>query len=162
MYPKWMIGIVLLLLMHSSWAHRDTKIDMDKQGILSVPAEFGTVKLKLKGLGKSKKSVVFSVNEQQTQVPACLVNLIRSEKAQDVRIRGSWYHETGSLPYYVTVEFYTPAQIQAQQSMSADMSLMFNLNNAELMFVNQVKLSKTPIDAICQQIQDQRQKQKYF
>ena len=162
MYPKWMMGIVLLLVMQSSWAHRDTKIDMDKQGMLSVPAEFGAVQLKIKGLGKSKKSVVFSVNEQQTQVPACVVNLIRSEKAQDVSIRGSWYHETGSLPYYVAVEFYTPAQTLAQQSMSADMSLMFNLNNAELMSVNQVKLSKTPIDAICQRIQDQRQQQKYF
>ena len=160
MYFKWMMGMVLVLVMQSSWAHRDTKIDMDKKGILTVPAEFGTVKLQVKGLGKSKKSVVFSVNEQHTQVPACVVNLIRSEKAEDVRIRCSWYHEASSVPYYVSVEFYTPAQTQAQQLADADVSLMFNLNNAELMFVNRVKVSNTPIDVICQRIQEQHQKQK--
>lgn len=45
-------------------------------------------------LGNYKKALTFSGNEQHTQVPECVTNLIRTKCMQGVELGGSWYHDT--------------------------------------------------------------------
>ena len=160
MFAKWFIGMVLLWVSFSSFAHKDVRLKVDEHGIVSrIPAEFGEVKLNIQGLGTKKKALTFSVNEQHTQVPECVANLIRTDSPQGMQLSGSWYHETSILPYYVSVQFYTPAQVQAQNYNNPDLSLLFNLQNSQLLSVNGIELAETSVESICKQIQTNRERQ---
>ena len=62
MYIKWFIGMVLLWVSFSSFAHKDARLKVDEHGIVSrIPAEFGEVKLNIQGLGTKKKALTFIV-----------------------------------------------------------------------------------------------------
>ncbi len=160
MYVKWFIGMVLLWVSLSSFAHQDARLNVGEHGIVSrIPAEFGAVKLNMQGLGTKKKALTFSVNEQHTQVPECVANLIRTDSVEGMRLRGSWYHETSILPYYVSVQFYTPAQVQAQNYNNPDLSLLFDLQNSQLLMVDSLKLAETSVESICKKIQINRERQ---
>ena len=160
MYIKWFIGMVLLWVSFSSFAHADARLKVDEHGIVSrIPAEFGEVKLNIQGLGTKKKALTFSVNEQHTQVPECVTNLIRTNSMQGVELGGSWYHDTRILPYYVFVRFYAPAQVQAQNVQNPDLSLMFDLRSSQLLSVNYISLAETSVESICKQIQTNRERQ---
>ena len=160
MYIKWFIGMVLLWVSFSSFAHADARLKVDEHGIVSrIPAEFGEVKLNIQGLGTKKKALTFSVNEQHTQVPECVTNLIRTNSMQGVELGGSWYHDTRILPYYVFVRFYAPAQVQAQNVQNPDLSLMFDLRSSQLLSVNYISLAETSVESICKQIQTDREQQ---
>ena len=160
MYIKWFIGMVLLWVSFSSFAHKDARLKVDEHGIVSrIPAEFGEVKLNIEGLGSKKKVLTFSVNEQHTQVPECVANLIRTNSMQGVELGGSWYHETSILPYYVFVRFYIPAQVQAQNVQNPDLSLLFDLQSSQLLSVNYISLAETSVESICKQIQTDREQQ---
>ena len=152
--------MVLLWVSFSSFAHADARLKVDEHGIVSrIPAEFGEVKLNIQGLGTKKKALTFSVNEQHTQVPECVTNLIRTNSMQGVELGGSWYHDTRILPYYVFVRFYAPAQVQAQNVQNPDLSLMFDLRSSQLLSVNYISLAETSVESICKQIQTDREQQ---
>ena len=160
MYIKWFIGMVLLWVSLSSFAHQDARLDVGEHGIVSrIPAEFGAVKLNIQGLETTKKVLTFSVNEQHTQVPECVANLIRTNRVKGMRLSGSWYHDTRILPYYVSVQFYTPAQVQAQNYNNPDLSLLFDLQSSQLLSVNHISLAETSVESICKQIQTNRKQQ---
>lgn len=128
--------LALLLVAGTCLAHQDRFLTMRPDGtIAEIPASFGTVSLKVNGLGSPMPKVRFSSGNRHNELPACITRLIRTRRLSDVSVSGSWYHDEAQLPYYVQVEFNDPGQLLAGPYRS-NLGILFNLRTAQVIEVS--------------------------
>lgn len=129
-------GVLLLLLslfVGPAEAHRERIVQIDADGsIRDVPPGFGPVRLIVERLGSTNPLIGLRIGAHQTTLPDCVARTIRSTKAAEIRVTGSWYHdETRSLPYYLNIQFFDPGY-DATRSYNSSRQFLFNLHDARL------------------------------
>lgn len=114
-------------------AHRDRLLHIEADGsIQDIPVLFGPVRLIVEGLGSENPLIQLKIGTNQTTLPACVARLVRTRNVAGIRVTGSWYHdETGSLPYYLNIRFFSP-HYDTQRSDDSSQEFLFNLHNAKL------------------------------
>lgn len=139
LYP---ILLPLLLVAAAASAHKDRILSIRRDGsIPEIPASFGGVFLKIGGLGTPRPTVQFRSGKNLNVLPPCVTRFIRSRKANDVYVTGSWYHEQSSLPYYINVEFNDPDD-RAGRAYRSNFSILFNLRTGSV-----IKMERFVADA---------------
>jgi hypothetical protein len=110
--------------------------------IPEIPASFGRVSLKIKGLGSAAPMVQFRVGKHLTDLPSCVTRVIRTKSQSDIRVAGSWYHDEKTIPYYVNVEFYDPGYVRGRLS-NSNYSFLFNLRTAQLISITRFEADRS-------------------
>ena len=127
--------LILLLNNASVYAHQDQILSVRPDGsIPGIPASFGHVNFNVKDLGTAHPQIKFQVANHRTVIPSCLTRLIRSKNLSDIELRGSWYHDETSLPYYVSVQFFDHNN-NHQHFDNSSYEFLFNLHDAKLIEV---------------------------
>lgn len=127
------VPLAFALFAGSAIAHKDRILSVDADGsIREVPAQFGPVRLIVKGLGSAKPSVQLRIGAHHATLPECVARTIHSAKMSDIRVSASWYHEEKpGLPFYLNIEFRDPGAHPSRNYHSGH-EFLFNLHNAEL------------------------------
>jgi hypothetical protein len=80
-------------------AHQDRILSVQPDGLIpEIPASFGRVSIKIKGLGSAAPMVQFGVGKHLTDLPSCVTRVIRTKSQSDIRVTGSWYHDEKTIP----------------------------------------------------------------
>jgi hypothetical protein len=135
-------------------AHRDMWIPIENDGALGrLPPQYQPAKLEIRfDRGEGEKGVSFvrlTIAKRDVTLPICVSYILRSESLSEIRAKGSWYHENGSLPPYLELEFFDPGY-NADSWPNGGYSLLFNLNTAQLirMDVNIVREKGKSVQAV--------------
>ena len=92
-------------------AHEDTIFPISSTGkISSIPPRFGKFHLSTDPNNK----FLLLVNGKKRPFPACAMKFVRTKYLKDVAASGSWYHDTGRLPPYLSLRFYDSADMSFQ------------------------------------------------
>jgi hypothetical protein len=127
------IIVILALFAGPASAHRDRILHVEADGsIPDIPASFGEARLILEGLGSNKPLIQLRIGANQTTLPPCVARMIRTTRAADIQVTGSWVHdEKASLPDYLNIQFFDPGH-DSKRSYNASHQFLFNLHNARL------------------------------
>ena len=104
---RWLIGVAALiglLLPGATTAHQDVLFPIGPSGELSrVPREFAPVTLRIKGT-PADPNVSLTFRSRVVSLPPCVGKLFFPPSGEAVLAKGSWYHDTSSLPPYVSFD----------------------------------------------------------
>lgn len=136
------IFLVLQLLASAAGAHRDRLLSLSPTGsIPELPPKYVATRVQMTFSEDGQKKLtrlVFSSAKRRTSIPACLLELVRSRKSNQVSLSGSWYHNETNLPHYVSIKFAEPGQKSAQPQLSG-LDFLFSLRDARLIEVMQIQ-----------------------
>jgi hypothetical protein len=132
--------LLLSLFVGPAKAHQDRIVQIGADGsILDIPPALGPVRLIVKGLGSTNPFVQLRIGAHQTTLPDCVARTIRSTKASDIQVSGSWYHdEKRSLPYYLNIRFFDPGYDRTR-AYNSGREFLFNLHDASLIHAQEFK-----------------------
>ena len=104
--------VAILLLGFSpgmAFAHPDRILPIKPDGTLAdLPAEYGPVRISIvrsKDNASKVQQVVLSSPKFRVTLNKCVIDLLGD--VTHVEASGSWYHERGILPPYVSLDFYS-------------------------------------------------------
>lgn len=129
------VGPLLFAVIFSNpaMAHVDRILPIDSDGaIQDVPAEFGKVRLNVRGLGTKKPFIQVSIGSHQTTLPECVSQKLYSKSRAEITASGSWYHGEG-MPPYLSIEFFKPGYDPKATFSSHDV-FVFDLHDAKLIY----------------------------
>lgn len=126
--------LVLVFLSTQANAHVDRIFLINADGLIAdIPEEFGKVRLTIQNLGAENALVRLHTGESGTTLPTCVSRLIKSRTLADVVVSGSWYHDMGTLPPYLTVRFFKPGY-NRNATFNSHQEFMFNLRDGKLIY----------------------------
>lgn len=106
---KVLLFMVLSFLPMTARAHQDRILPISADGTLTdLPAEYGPVRLHIERSARDTREVrkiVLSSPKFRTSLNPCLIDLLGD--IAHVEADGSWYHDTDTLPAYVSLTFYS-------------------------------------------------------
>ncbi len=111
-------------------AHEDVPLKLAADGaVQGLPAAYLPARLNMvfSTMDDERRltSLRLQIGRQRVQLPACLLGLIHTQSAQDVRLSASWDHDETVVPHYLQMQFLDPGH-------PASFALLFNLHSARL------------------------------
>jgi hypothetical protein len=132
-------------------AHEDVALKLAADGaVQGLPVAYSPAHLDMvfRAMGDEQRltSLRLQVGQQRVQLPACLLGLIHTQSARDVRLSASWDHDETVVPHYLQMQFLDPGH-------PASFALLFNLHTARLIDMtanierSADELQSIPVDA---------------
>lgn len=145
-----LVALALYSLVGHSMAHTDTILQLSSDGrIRGLPPRYASASLKIEFADRESgrpTKMTFSSAGKQTVIERCLLERLPVGSWRQMSLSGSWYHDSQTLPPYVSVQFNTPAQSQDLPH-PLGISFLFSLQDARLI-VAQEALPATSKDEV--------------
>jgi hypothetical protein len=127
------IFLILASFAGPAGAHQDRIVHVESDGAMpDIPARFGQARLILEGLGSDKPLIQLRIGANQTTLPLCVARMIRTTRAADIRVTGSWDRDKrASLPDYLNIQFLDPGR-DPKRRYNSSHEFLFDLHNAGL------------------------------
>lgn len=144
------VALALYSLAGHAMAHSDTILQLSSDGhIRGLPPRYASASLKIEfanqASGRPTKMTFISAGKQ-TIIERCLLERLPVGSWRQMSLSGSWYHDSETLPPYVSVQFNTPAQPHDLPH-PLGISFLFSLRDARLI-VAQEALPTTSKDEV--------------
>jgi hypothetical protein len=130
------ISLILILVPAHSTAHEDTPLSVSEDGtIVGVPDEFGKIRINTRFSKNRLTSLQLQIGMHVAALPDCLLRRVRSARADDLYISGSWHNDVDRLqvPPYLNILMFDSPHSRAPGEITPYYSVIFNLNNAQLL-----------------------------
>ena len=126
----------LCLIPAGAAAHKDRKLSLAADGsIPELPAEYRNTRVLIEfDAGGQVTSVAVKSKGQETRVPSCVLQALKSKSGSDVKLSGSWYHQYSDLPHYISIHFRDPNKPSEDRQQSGA-QFLFSLVTADLLQV---------------------------
>ncbi|WP_298500429.1 hypothetical protein [uncultured Algibacter sp.] len=118
-----LILISFLFLPNSNAMHKDTLLQIDKNGnIIGLPKEFSPAKFDL-----TKKTL--RIKDKEIIFPECVSNYFEQHQNPQITLLASWYHSKKIMPYYLTFDI-------SDISVNYGYKIFVDLETLELIYMN--------------------------
>lgn len=129
------VALALYAIVGHSTAHTDTILQLSSDGrIRGLPPRYASARLEIEFADQDSArptKMTFISAGRQTVIERCLLERLPAGSWREMSLSGSWYHESQTLPPYVSVQFKTPAQSPALPH-PLGFAFLFSLNDARL------------------------------
>jgi hypothetical protein len=126
---------VLFIFSSACAAHQDRVLKLEANGsIADIPSEFGPGSLKLVFKNKTVSSAQLTLGKNSTEIPSCVLRLLKSSGKNHIQVSASWYHQENNLPFYLNIDFLDAAQ-NVKSRYKNSYSLLFNLRTSKLIYL---------------------------
>ena len=137
--------VLALALSLPAAAHSDTVFHVDATGHVSgLLNAFGPIFIhadypdfEIPGVDPPTMRIV--IRGRETVIPPCVMEVARGTRWRDVRVYGSWYHESGGLPPYMAISI----------SEKPRRVLLFDIASGELLLDVTRRHGRVDFDALC-------------
>lgn len=119
-------------------AHMDRLIPWAPDGSLTrLPPEYSPAALKVVRARGKPVQVRLTLGRNTTELPACLAGWFSDEARARTEVSASWYHDSGGLPPYLSVDVYRHIGVAVGDFPVQD--VLFNLDTARIIDVNHMR-----------------------
>jgi hypothetical protein len=123
-----------------AFAHKDTNFPILPDGMLqNLPKEYGKARIVVgawQKVDEQSSKVKLVIGKKQVELPPCIATHVLESSKDRIQARGSWYHNSFTLPPYLVIEL--PNKSSPQNSYFDGYSLMFNLKSAKLIEIKKM------------------------
>src|SRR6266404_2677058 len=105
--------LLALISADAAFAHVDHIVSLAADGTLGgLPKEFQPATVHFEWTeepsDRHMRSLALTIGTHRVALPECVVAPIQTQRLEDIKASGSWYHDESVLPYYLNIRFFDP------------------------------------------------------
>ncbi len=123
----WIFTAILLTMQFVSFAHKDTPIELSKEGkLIGLPERFSNAHF-------DSSTFTLRINDKQIIIPECVKEFFKDYEDYKIRFSASWYHDPELLPHYIHLDI-----VNAEHPYGCQ--IFFNLETLEIFQIHKPEM----------------------